>query len=140
MSALFIPASILTAVIQITAAVPWVNPDTHTVYVGREARVPETFGSSDIRDWYAPDDETIVISTYAHGRFKGNFMNRCQGVRFAETLGFSTMGPYELDSSTSIVLPDGTRCALQDLVPYSDQEEKRDREERKKSRKVEGRR
>lgn len=132
MSALFIPASILTAVIQITAAVPWVNPDTHTVYVGREARVPETFGSSDIRDWYAPDDATIVISTYAHGRFKGTFMNHCQGVRFAEALGFSTMGPYELDSSTRIVLPDGTRCGLRDLVPYSDEEEKRDRAERKK--------
>jgi len=132
MSALLLSAAILNGAIQLAAAAPWVNPDVRAVPGQREARVPETFGSSDIKDWYAPDDQTIVISTYAHGRFKGTFMHRCQGVRFADSLGFSTMGPYQLDSSTSIVVPDGTRCALRDLVPYSDEEYKREREERKK--------
>lgn len=90
----------------------------------RSAAVPETFGSSDIRDWYAPDNETIVITTYAHGSFMGTFMGRCTGIRFAETLGFRTRGPNELDTSTVIVLPDGRRCALRALVPLSDEEER----------------
>ena len=131
MYTLFIPASILTAVIQVVAATPVAMPAADPG-VERQPRVPATFGSSDISDWYAPDNETIVINTYSHGKFKGRFMNRCQGVRFADTLGFSTMGPYELDSSTSIVLPDGTRCALRELAPYSDEEEKRDRAEMRK--------
>lgn len=135
MSALLISAAILNSAIQLAAAAPWVNPDVRAVPSQREARVPESFGSSDISDWYAPDNETIVINTHGHGRFKGRFMNRCQGIRFAETLGFSTMGPYELDSSTSIVLPDGRRCALRELVPYSDEEEKRDRVEMRKKKK-----
>ena len=97
------------------------------------ARITATFGSSDISDWYAPDNETIVINTYSHGRFKGKFMNRCHGVRFAETLGFSTMGPYELDASTRIVLPDGSHCALRKLVPFSDEDDRRAREEMRKS-------
>jgi hypothetical protein len=137
MSALFIPAAILTAAIQLAAAAPWVDPDTHAASTGREARVPDTFGSSDISDWYAPDNESIVINTYSHGRFKGRFMNSCQGIRFAETLGFSTKGPYELDASTNIVLPDGSRCALRELVPYSEEEFKREREERRKGKKSE---
>lgn len=136
MSFLLIPAFVLAGAVT-PAAIPPEPPATAGPVVERPARVPATYGSSDIRDWYAPDNETLIISTYSHGKFKGAFMNRCQGVRFAESLGFSTLGPYELDASTTIVLPDGRRCAFRELVPYSEEEERRDREERKK---VEGRR
>ncbi len=138
MSALLLSAAVLNAAIQLAAAAPWVDPDAHAAPGKREARVLESFGSSDISDWYAPDNRTIVINTYSQGRFKGTFMNSCQGIRYAESVGFSTMGPYELDESTNIVLSDGTRCAMRDLVPYSDEEERRDREERKRK-KAEGR-
>jgi hypothetical protein len=135
MSALLIPTAMMTAAIQLAAAAPWVNPDTHAAPASREARVLRSFGSSDISDWYAPDNQTIVINTYGHGRYRGTFLGNCDGIRFEENLGFSTRGPYELDSSTHIVLPNGRRCALKELVPYSDEEEKRDREERKKEKK-----
>ena len=128
---------ILVMAAGVATVVPTQNPPeppaTGATVVQIPARIPATFGSSDIRDWYAPDNETIVINTYAHGRFNGKFMNRCQGVRFAETLGFSTIGPYELDASTRIVLPDGSRCALRELVPLSDEEYEKAREEMRKN-------
>ena len=132
---LMIPALVLaTGVATVTPTQDPPEPAaTGGTVVQSPARIPATFGSSDISDWYAPDNETIVINTYGHGRFKGKFMNRCQGVRFAETLGFATMGPYELDASTRIVLPDGSRCALRELVPFSDEEDRRAREEMRKS-------
>lgn len=75
-------------------------------------------GSSDIRDWYAPDESTLIISTFSHGRFKATLAGPCPGIRHAGAIGFSTLGPFELDSSTTVVLPDGTRCRFRDLVTY----------------------
>lgn len=93
----------------------------------QEPIVRETFGSSDIKDWYAPDDRTLVIGTYAHGKFRGTFANICTGIRYTDTLGFSTQGPFELDRSTMVVLPDGQRCFFKDLSAYSLEQEKQDR-------------
>jgi hypothetical protein len=78
--------------------------------------LPKTFGSSDIKDWYAPDSQTLIINTYAHGRFKATLTGACTGIRSAETLGFTTSGPHELDRSTTVVLPDGARCGFSDLI------------------------
>jgi len=75
-------------------------------------------GSSDIRGWYAPDESTLIISTFSHGRFKATLAAPCPGIRHADSIGFSTMGPFELDSSTTVVLPDGRRCRFRDLVGY----------------------
>jgi hypothetical protein len=83
-------------------------------------RLPSTWGSSNIRDWYAIDDTSIVIRTHGYGSFQGTFMGDCTGIRFTDTLGFSTRGPYELDPSTVIVLPDGRRCAFRELVPIDE--------------------
>jgi hypothetical protein len=83
-----------------------------------EARVPQTFGSSQIRGWYAPDNKTLVIET-SRGDFIGTFMNRCSGIRFAEDIGLSSWGPNELDQYTTIVLPDGQRCFFSDLKAYT---------------------
>ena len=94
-----------------------------------EPRVMATFGSSDIQGWHAPDNRTLVIRTYTHGNFKAMLLGPCTGIRFAETLGFSTPGPYELDSSTSLVLPDGSHCAFRTLERYTEEDEKRDQEQ-----------
>jgi hypothetical protein len=83
---------------------------------GERPALPKTFGSSDIKDWYAPDSRTLIINTYGHGRFKATLTSGCAGIRSAETLGFTTMGPFELDSSTTVVLPDGARCGFSDLI------------------------
>jgi len=83
---------------------------------GTAPSLPKTFGSSDIKDWYAPDSQTLIINTYAHGRFKATLTGACAGIRSAETLGFTTSGPHELDGSTTVVLPDGVRCGFSDLT------------------------
>ena len=93
----------------------------------REPMVRETFGSSDIKDWYAPEEQTVIIRTYAHGTFRGTLTNSCSGIRYTDSLGFSTQGPFELDRSTMIVLPHGVRCFFKDLSGYSDEDEQRDR-------------
>lgn len=82
----------------------------------RPPSLPKSFGSSDIKDWYAPDGQTLIINTYAHGRFKATLTGACTGIRSAETLGFTTTGPHELDRSTTVVLPDGARCGFSDLI------------------------
>lgn len=83
---------------------------------GAAPSLPKTVGSSDIKDWYAPDSKTLIINTYGHGRFKATLSGGCAGIRSAETLGFTTTGPYELDGSTTVVLPDGARCGFSDLI------------------------
>jgi hypothetical protein len=103
----------------------------------RRVQVPSTFGSSNIRDWYAPDSRTLIINTYAFGRFKATFTQPCSGIRSTETIGFRTQGPFELDRSTIVVLPDGQRCHIRDLEEYTDEDERRDRAERAR-RKTEG--
>lgn len=103
---------------------------TVTEEMPERPRIPSTFGSSEISDWYAPDSATLIIDTYAHGKFKATLTTPCQGIRSAQTLGFSTLGPYELDESTRVTLPDGQQCFFKDLSGYTDEEEKQDRETR----------
>jgi hypothetical protein len=101
------------------APVPSAGTADEVEVVGRSQQspsLPKTFGSSDIKDWYAPDSQTLIINTYAHGRFKATLTGACTGIRSAETLGFTTTGPYELDRSTTVVLPDGARCGFSDLI------------------------
>lgn len=112
-----------------------VSPDESEITVigtsPKRPAVPATFGSSDIKDWYAPDNSTLIISTYAHGKFKATLSASCIGIRSTETLGFSNQGPFQLDRSTMIVLPGGERCFFKDLAAYSEDEEQRDKEARK---------
>lgn len=80
--------------------------------------IHSTFGSSDIKNWRALDNSSLVIETYSHGDFLASFSQPCTGIRFTDTLGFSTMGPFQLDKSTKIVLPGGRWCHFKSLEPY----------------------
>ncbi len=66
-------------------------------------------------------------------------MSRCHGILFTDSIGLATMGPFELDKSTTIVLPDGERCHIRELVPYAAEMEQQDmeRKARKKEKKSE---
>lgn len=86
------------------------------------ARVPQTFGSSPIRGWYAPDSRTVIIET-VRGDYKGTFMNDCSGIRYAESIGFDSSGGMALDKFTTVVLPDGQRCFFKDLTAYTGEEQ-----------------
>lgn len=93
--------------------------------------IPRSFGSSRIRDWQAPDNRTLIIEITGGDKYKATFMSPCTGIRFTDTIAFSTMGPFELDSHTSVLLPGGERCYFKDLVVYTKEEEERDRQARK---------
>ena len=79
--------------------------------------VPQSFGSSQIKNWYAPDSKTLIIET-ARGDFKATFANNCSGIKFAESIGFKSSGGTALDKFTTIVLPDGQTCFFKELVAY----------------------
>lgn len=87
---------------------------------GDQITIQSTFGSSDIKNWKVLDKYHMVIETYRHGDLLATFSHSCSGLRFADTIGFSTFGPFELDRSTRIILPDGRRCHLKSLVAYEE--------------------
>ena len=98
-----------------------VNKNGH----GQAPRVPQTFGSSPIQGWYTLDDKTLIINT-TRGDYKATFMNNCQGIQFAEQIGFDSSGGAALDKFTTVVLPDGQRCFFKELTTYSGESEARE--------------
>ena len=88
-----------------------------------KVRIPEIFGTRQIKDWYAIDSKTIIIDTYSYGKFKATFTMSCDRIPFTETIGFLTQGPYALDEYTTVVLSDGERCYIKELVPYNEEDE-----------------
>lgn len=88
--------------------------------------IPESFGSPRVRSWRVVDDRTLIIDATGHGELVAIFATPCPGIRFAETLGFATLGPFELDRSTQVILPDGTRCYFKELKPLVKLEEPSD--------------
>ena len=101
----------------------------HNKYVS----VPRTFGSSTIDNWYVLDNKNIVIET-TREKYKATFMSTCPGIRFTDSIGLSTMGPYELDRTTTVILPGGMRCHISELVRYTPEMEQRDKEAKAKER------
>jgi len=88
-----------------------------------DVTIPESLGSPRVRSWRAVDDRTLIIEASGHGELVATFTTPCRGIRFAETLGFATLGPFELDRSTQVILPDGTRCHFKELKPLVKLEE-----------------
>jgi hypothetical protein len=69
---------------------------------------------SRIRNWSAPDDHTLIIEAHDGTRYKAETMGPCQGLGFSTRVGFASRGGFnQIDRFSSLVLPDGTRCALQ---------------------------
>lgn len=85
--------------------------------------VHSTMGSSAIKNWKVIDNRTLMIETYGHGDLIATFMQPCYGLRAVEFLGFSTFGPFELDKSTKVVLPDGRQCHFKELKRYVPKED-----------------
>lgn len=89
-------------------------------------RIPQLFGTRQIKDWSVIDNKTIIIDTYSYGKFKATFSMSCNGIPYTETIGFLTQGPYMLDEYTTVVLSDGERCYIKELVPYTKKDEETD--------------
>jgi len=97
------------------------DEEVATGSVGK-TRVPEMFGTRQIENWYVIDNETIIIDTYGFGKFKATFAQPCPGIRFTDTIGFLTQGPYAVDKTTSIMVSTGEICQIKELVPYKEEE------------------
>lgn len=85
--------------------------------------IPSGFGSSRIQSWRVVDDSTMIIEAFGHGELVATFSMPCRGIRSADTLGFATIGPFELDRTTKVILPDGSRCYFKGLKPLVKLEE-----------------
>ena len=92
-----------------------------------KVRIPEIFGTKQIKDWQAIDNKTIIIDTYSYGKYKATFTMSCTGIPFTETIGFLTQGPYSLDEHTTVVLSNGERCYIKELVPYNEADEEKEK-------------
>jgi hypothetical protein len=67
-----------------------------------------------IKDWSAPDDHTVIVVSDDGTRYRAETMGPCLGLNFATRLAFVNRGGFEqVDRYSSVVLGDGTRCALQ---------------------------
>jgi len=87
-----------------------------------KVRIPEVFGTRQIKDWQVIDNKNIIIDTYSYGKFKATFTQACNGIPFTDTIGFMTQGPYALDESTTIFISNGERCVIKELVPYTEKD------------------
>lgn len=101
---------------------PAPHPDDNMVVIAKKpdvVSIPRIPGSSQLQNWFVLDNRNIVVEV-ANGRYyKATLMNSCPGLRFTDRLGFSTQGPFALDKWTTLHLPDGTRCYVKDLAPYT---------------------
>jgi len=72
-----------------------------------------------IKDWKATSNQELIIETYQDKFYRAKTFNQCVGLRTAENLAFVTRGSNSVDSFSSIVLPDGTRCRFSEFEPYT---------------------
>jgi hypothetical protein len=93
-----------------------------TVKPVEKVRIPQVFGTRQIKNWQVIDNKTIIIDTYSYGKFKATFTQACAGIPFTETIGFMTQGPYALDEYTTIFLSNGEHCVIKELVPYTEKD------------------
>jgi len=67
-----------------------------------------------IRDWSAPDDHTLIITTNDGTKFRAETLGPCNGLAFTTRVGFVNRGNFnQIDRTSSVVLADGTRCPFQ---------------------------
>jgi hypothetical protein len=79
-----------------------------------DARIPFV-NHGGIRDWMAPDDHTLYIQGTGNRWFKAETMGTCQGLRFADRVGFDTGAVDTFDRFSSIVVR-GQKCQISSLV------------------------
>ena len=78
-----------------------------------------------IKDWSVLNDHTVIIVTDDGARYRAQTLGPCQGLDFAQRLGFVTRGSFnQVDRFSSVVLDDGTRCPFQSFDEVKSAESK----------------
>jgi Family of unknown function (DUF6491) len=67
-----------------------------------------------VRNWSAPNDHTVLFESSDGTQYRAETVGPCFGLDYASRVGFANRGGFrQIDRFTSVVLPDGTRCAFQ---------------------------
>lgn len=69
-----------------------------------------------IRNWNAVNDHTLILEAADGQQYRAETLGPCFGLDYAARLGFANRGGFQtVDRFSSVVLPDGTRCAFQNF-------------------------
>lgn len=100
--------------------------------LGVEASIPfPNFGA--IRNYEADDDDGIWIEDQRRRWYYGKFIGPCQGVQFAQTIGFDTRGSARFDRFSRILVR-GDVCMLESFVTAEKPLPRKEREKQRKAR------
>jgi hypothetical protein len=85
-----------------------------------EALHARTVGSTgtvnrfNLKSWSAPNDHTVILTTTDGTRYRAETLGPCNGLDFAQGIGFTNHGGFDqIDRFSSVVLGDGMRCPFQ---------------------------
>jgi hypothetical protein len=100
--------------------------------LGVEASIPfPNFGA--IRNYEADNDDGIWIEDQQRRWYYGKFMGPCQGVQFAQAIGFDTRGSAQFDKFSKIVVR-GDVCLFESFVTAEKPLPRKEREKLRKAR------
>lgn len=96
---------------------------------------PTCLSISQIYNFNAPDNKTLIVEDNAHNRFKVSLLGFCQGLTFKQGVAFKSVGGTGLSCLAAgdnvIVRNMGTgsqRCSIRSVVPYTAAMQKADAE------------
>ena len=100
--------------------------------LGVEASIPfPNFGA--IRNYEADNDDGIWIEDQQRRWYYGKFMGPCQGVQFAQEIGFDTRGSAQFDKFSKILVR-GDVCMFESFVTAEKPLPRKEREKLRKAR------
>lgn len=79
-----------------------------------EASIPFADHRHAIRDFEAPDDETVYLQDRRRDWYRAE-VGHCDGLKWAQALGYDTRGSLSLDSFGAILV-EGRRCPILSLT------------------------
>ena len=100
--------------------------------LGIEASIP--FPNFDaIRNYEADEDDGLWIEDQQHRWYYGKFLGPCQGIQFAETIGFDTRGSARFDRFSKILVGRDV-CMFESFVTAEKPLPRKEREKLRKQR------
>jgi len=94
---------------------------------------PNCLEISQIYNFNAPDNKTLVVEDNTHNKFKVSLMGYCQGLTFKEGIAFKSVGGTGLSclaAGDNVLVHNfgtgGQRCPIRSVVPYTAEMQKAD--------------
>jgi hypothetical protein len=70
-----------------------------------------------IRNWTADREKGLWVQALNKQWYYATFLGTCNGLNFANSLGFDTRPMGTFDRWSAVIVPGRQRCAIQSLVP-----------------------